>query len=64
MGVITEVELMIKPQSMINRVGINVNFYDFVASIQQLQADWNGAVAGTNGMTTAEVQNSWEAVQV
>lgn len=61
---ITEVELMIKPQSMITRTGFLLGFDQFVAEIHQLQADWTGALAGTNGLTIAQVQNAWEATQV
>ena len=64
LGVITEVELMIKPQSMITRQGVNVTWPQFLDSIKELQANWTGAVAGTNGLTTSEVQNVWEATQV
>ncbi|MCJ1422974.1 hypothetical protein MMC29_000855 [Sticta canariensis] len=64
LGIITEVELMIKPQSMIKRSGYMLSFNEFVAQMRQLQANWTGALAGTNGLTIEQVQDAWEATQV
>ncbi|KAK9796688.1 hypothetical protein WJX73_000471 [Symbiochloris irregularis] len=64
LGAMTEVELMIKPQSMIKRVGVNVTWTEFLEEIKQFQANWTGAVAGTNGLTKAEVLDVWEGTQL
>ena len=64
LGIITEVELMILPQANVSRTGVDLTFPDMVRQIKELQANWTGALAGTNRMTVPEVLDPWEGTQV
>lgn len=64
LGVITEVELMIKPQTMVQRELVLITWQEFREQLEQLQSDWNAAVAGTDGLTKFEALDAWEGVQV
>ena len=61
---ITEVELSIIPQDMVTRVVTNMDFWEFVQALHQLQSDYNAALNGTGPQTVAQVLASYEGTQV
>ena len=64
LGVITEVELSIVPQDMVERVTFDSPFADFVDKMIDLQDDYTEAVNGTSSRTVAEVLSDFEGTQV
>ncbi len=64
LGVITEVELSIIPQDMVERVTFDSPFADFVDKMIDLQDDYTEAVNGTSSRTVAEVLSDYEGTQV
>ena len=64
LGVITEMELSLIPQDMVTRVVTNMDFWEFVQALHQLQDDYNAALNGTGAQTVAQVLASYEGTQV
>ena len=64
LGVITEVELSILPQDMVERLTFETSFADFVDAMMDLQEDYTEAVNGTSSRTVAEVLSDYEGTQV
>ena len=61
---ITEVELSIIPQDMVERETFETSFWDFADKMQELQDDFLEAVNVTSSMTVAEVLAEYEGTQV
>ena len=64
LGVITEVELSIIPQDMVERLTFETSFAEFVDSMMDLQEDYTEALNGTSPMTVSEVLSDYEGTQV
>lgn len=63
LGVITEVEMVIMPQDMVERTVTTMDFMDFVEAMQKLQDDYNSAMNGTSKRTVADVLAEYEGTQ-
>lgn len=63
LGVITEVELEIVPQDMLEREVFSTSFDDFVAAMKQLQDDYVAALNGSSKSTVADVLSEYEGTQ-
>lgn len=63
LGVITEVEMVIMPQDMVEREVTTTDFSEFVAAMRVLQEDYNAALSGTGSKSVAEVLAEYEGTQ-
>lgn len=61
---ITEVELSIIPQDMVERLTFETSFADFVEKMMDLQEKYTEAVNGTSSRTVADVLSDYEGTQV
>ena len=61
---ITEVELSIIPQDMVERLTFETSFADFVEKMIDLQEEYTEAVNGTSSRTVADVLSDHEGTQV
>ena len=64
LGVITEVEMVIMPQDMVEREVTTTDFSAFVEAMQILQEEYNAALNGTGSKTVVEVLAEYEGTQV